>query len=68
MNFFQHQARAKRRTLARAAMKYLRRLREKPRFIRFDVVEVIGSPEAGEPEIRLIESAFELDRRTRLPW
>lgn len=60
--------RAKRRTLSRAAMKYLRRLREKPRFIRFDVVEVIGSPEAGEPEIRLIENAFELDRRTRLSW
>lgn len=60
--------RDKRRTLSRSAMKYLRRLREKPKFVRFDVVEVIGTPDAGEPEIRLIESAFELDRRIRLPW
>ena len=59
---------AKRRALSRAAVAYLRRLGGKPVYFRFDVVEVIGTMEQGEPEIRHIESAFQLDKKFRLPW
>lgn len=58
----------KRRAQSRAAMKYLRRLKGKPPFFRFDVVEVIGSEAAGEPEVRHIENAFTLAPRYRVPW
>ena len=60
--------RGKRASLSRAAFQYLRKLREKPDFFRFDVVEVIGEREAGDPEIRHIENAFNLDGKYRLPW
>lgn len=60
--------RAKRRFLSRAAFRYLMRLKEKPDYFRFDVVEVIGRPGEGTPTIRHIENAFAMDRRYRLPW
>lgn len=59
---------AKRRTLSRAAVRYLMELREKPEYIRFDVVEVVGRPEGPPPRIVHIENAFPLDSRYRLPW
>jgi putative endonuclease len=59
---------AKRRCLSRAAAAYLKRKSPKPAYIRFDVVEVIGSPEEARPEIRHIENAFPLDSRYRLWW
>lgn len=58
----------KRHALSRAAIAYLRKLGNEPLFFRFDVVEVIGSEDAGDPEIRHIEKAFTLDARYRLPW
>jgi putative endonuclease len=60
--------RGKRASLSRAAVHYLRKLDQKPDFFRFDVVEVVGEMNAGDPEIRHIENAFSLDKKYRLPW
>lgn len=60
--------RAKRHALSRAAVRYLQRLKELPTYIRFDVVEVIGTEAEGNPVIRHIEDVFPLDNRYRLPW
>jgi len=59
--------RKKRAALSRAAVRYVKRLRKPPRYIRFDVVEVIGAPDAGPPVIHHIEAAFPLDRRYDWP-
>jgi putative endonuclease len=60
--------RAKRAVLSRAAIRYLKVLRFPRRLFRFDVVEVIGSPDRGKPrELRHIENAFQLDSRYRIP-
>ena len=61
---------AKRRHLSRAAIHYLTRLKpeQRPTYFRFDVVEVIGEPKAGEPVIRHIEQAFSMEGGYRLPW
>jgi putative endonuclease len=59
--------RAKRHALSRAAIRYLKKLRRRPDYFRFDVVEVIGQPPA-DPEIRHIENAFNLDPMYRIPW
>ncbi len=60
--------RGKQRHLARAAWSYLRALKEKPEYFRFDIVEVIGSPGQGKPEVRHIENAFQMPSEFRLPW
>jgi putative endonuclease len=52
----------KRKVLRRAARAYLRKVREQPEYFRFDVVEVVGSPEGTEPEIRHIPNAFSIHR------
>lgn len=59
---------AKRRKLSRAAVRYLMSRREKPEFIRFDIVEVIGRAEDAAPRVEHIENAFPLDGKYRLPW
>lgn len=54
---------AKRKKLSRAAIRHLKRVRPRPRFIRFDVVEVLGTPDSPtRPEIRHQEAAFKLSR------
>lgn len=58
---------AKRKNLSRAAVAYLKQNKIKPEFIRFDVIEIIGEP-GGDPEIRHIENAFQLDPAYRLWW
>ncbi len=61
--------RAKRLHMSRAAVRYVRRLRDPKIFFRFDVVEVIGSPD-DPPEkvvVRHIPNAFQLERRYMLP-
>ena len=58
---------AKRRALGRAAREYLRRLKAKPARIRFDVVEVVGSPGDSHPAVRHIENAFSMDSGYRFP-
>jgi putative endonuclease len=60
--------RRKRKALSRAALRYLLRLKSKPPFFRFDVIEVIGVPEQKSPEIRHIENAFPLEGKKRIPW
>jgi putative endonuclease len=59
--------RGKRRALGRAAQRYLRRLRDKPAHIRFDVVEVVGSPDGPPPVVRHIENAFSPGTGYRIP-
>jgi putative endonuclease len=58
----------KRRALSRAAWRYLLKLRPRPEYFRFDVVEVIGSTSGPPPLIRHIENAFSMMGRKRLPW
>jgi len=58
---------AKRHYLSRAAVRYLKQLRQPPDAFRFDVVEVIGTADAPAPLIRHIENAFPLDRCYRVP-
>lgn len=60
--------REKRKRLSRAAVAYLKKNNIQPDHIRFDVVEVVGEPGAGAPEIRHIENAFQLDSGYRLWW
>jgi putative endonuclease len=60
--------RGKRRAMGRAAMRYLHRIKAKPARIRFDVVEVVGSPDDENPVVRHIENAFSPGPSYRLPW
>ena len=59
--------RHKRYVLSRGAVRYLLRLKTQPAYFRFDVVEVIGSPDGAAPTVRHIEHAFTMDPRYRLP-
>ncbi len=59
---------AKKQALSRAAVHYLMRLKEKPGFFRFDVVEVVGEEDGEAPVIRHIENAFPLEGRYRISW
>lgn len=59
--------RRKRHALNRAAAAYLRRAGHPDLFYRFDVVEVVGQPEAGAPVIRHIEGAVPFERRLVFP-
>ncbi|MEI6972026.1 MAG: YraN family protein [bacterium] len=54
--------REKRHALSRAAVRYLKRIHFPSINFRFDVVEVTGSQELGDPELNHIENAFTLDR------
>lgn len=58
----------KRKRLSRAAMTWLKKQKLTPNYIRFDVIEVIGEPDLGKPEIRHIENAFQLDSAYKLWW
>ena len=60
--------RKKKLALSRAAIRYMMDLKEKPRYFRFDVVEVVGEPDEASPEVRHIENAFPLDSRYQLPY
>jgi len=51
----------------RAAAAYLRRAGYPAGCYRFDVVEVVGEPGAGEPVVRQIEDAFRFEPRYRFP-
>jgi putative endonuclease len=59
--------RRKRHVSSRAAVRYVKRLRWRPAYFRFDVVEVIGSEGELHPVLRHIENAFPLDRRYLVP-
>ncbi len=59
--------RAKRFHLARAALRYLKRLKTQPASFRFDVVEIIGAPDTANPVVRHIENAFPLPKFFRVP-
>lgn len=51
--------------LNRAAVQYASRLNPKPEGIRFDIVEVIGTPDMKHPEIRHHPGAFGLHHSFR---
>ncbi len=61
--------RRKRHFLARAAVRFLKQLRQPIPNFRFDVIEVIGSQDASEVAvIRHTENVFPLDRRYFVPY
>ena len=55
--------RRKRQVQSRAAVRYLQKLKRRDVLFRFDVVEVIGTPEAGVESLYHVEEAYPLDRR-----
>lgn len=57
----------KRHALNRAAAAYLRRAKFPHLYYRFDVVEVLGQPEEGEPLIRHLDNAFPFEQRFKFP-
>jgi putative endonuclease len=60
--------RKKRHTLSRAAVRYIKRLKNPRIYFRFDVVEVVGDMDAETPPtIRHIENAFALQKPYALP-
>ncbi|MGQ9662088.1 MAG: YraN family protein [Kiritimatiellia bacterium] len=59
--------RSKRHALSRAAVRYLKRMRNPRVCFRFDVVEVVGTPGDINPVVRHIENAFPLKRSYSLP-
>ena len=60
--------RSKRRNLSRAAVRYLASKRIRPAYIRFDVVEVVGTEGGPAPAVRHLRSVFGLEGGYRLPW
>ena len=60
--------RRKREVLSRAAWAFMKKLKDKPGYFRFDVVEVVGNVERKEPEVRHIENAFALSGNRRINW
>ncbi len=60
--------RDKRRKLSRAAVTFLQKCKLRPPYIRFDIVEVVGTPTGDPPEIRHIENAFTLEGNYRIWW
>lgn len=59
--------RGKQFRLARAAVRYLKRLKIQPANFRFDVVEIIGSQDGSNAVVRHIENAFPLPKHFRVP-
>lgn len=57
----------KRHALNRAAAAYLRKAKFPNLYYRFDVVEVLGQPEEGEPLIRHLDDAFPFEQRFKFP-
>lgn len=60
--------RRKRKALSRAAWKYLMKMKPRPNYFRFDIVEVVGTPGKPDPVVRHIENAFPLEGKKRIPW
>ena len=59
---------AKRHTMSRAAVRYLKQIKCQKVNFRFDVVEVTGAKGEGAPEVNHIENAFTLDTRYSIPF
>jgi Holliday junction resolvase-like predicted endonuclease len=60
--------RHKRHTLSRAAVRYLKKLKNPHVYFRFDVVEVVGDMDSDAPPVvRHVRNAFPLDRCYSLP-
>lgn len=57
----------KRHALNRAAAAYLRKAKFPDLYYRFDVIEVLGQPEEGEPVIRHLADAFPFEARFKFP-
>lgn len=56
--------RAKRFRISRAAIRYIKKNKLRPPYIRFDIVEVVGNP----PVIRHLRNAFTLHGGYRIGW
>ncbi len=60
--------RRKRHVLCRAAARYLRHFPPPTPPFRFDVIEVVGTPADGDPEVRHVENAFPMEPRYLFGW
>ncbi|HPG00905.1 MAG TPA: YraN family protein [Kiritimatiellia bacterium] len=60
--------RGKRHSLSRAALRYMKKLSPRPPYFRFDVVEVVGTEDGGDPVVRHLENAFALEAGYRVYW
>ena len=60
--------RKKKSYLSRAAVRYLKKLEKPPPYIRFDVIEVIGTLKESHPVVRHLESVFILDKKYNIWW
>lgn len=60
--------RKKQYNLSRAAVRYMQKLKKKPAYFRFDIVEVIGEIDDPKPVIRHIPQAFSLSKPFKIPW
>ncbi len=58
----------KRRQLCKTAIRFLKKKHIKPDYIRFDVIEVVGTPEGDLPLIRHIENAWPLNNTYHIWW
>ncbi len=58
--------RHKRQVTSRAAVRYIRKLKNPDVLFRFDVIEVIGAPGNPLTQVRHVEEAYTLDRRYML--
>jgi putative endonuclease len=52
---------AKRKRMSRAIVRYVKRMKTPPKHIRIDIIEVLGSPNDGVQEVRVIQNAFSLE-------
>lgn len=59
--------RKKKYALSRAAVRYIKSLRAPPVYVRFDVVEVVGTVRDGMESIRHLPNAFPLASPFRVP-
>ena len=59
--------RRKRFALSRAAIRYIRKLPRPPAYVRFDIVEVVGTVHRGVESIQHLPNAFPLSSPYRVP-
>lgn len=58
----------KRHALARAAVHYLQQCQERPPYFRFDIIEVVGQRDGGQPTIKHHEGAIKIEGFYKPQW
>lgn len=60
--------REKRKRISRAAIRFLKKKKLRPPYIRFDIFEVVGTPGGGPPRMRHLPNAFTMEGGYRVWW